>query len=210
LNERDDLYLAYAAGLLPPAPSLVIASHAALNGEARKEIGDYEAIAGALLEEMAPSEVAEDLRGSVMQKLDLDTPETVTVSEGDPRLPGPLRGYVGARLEDLRWRRLLPGLRDCVLPIGGGGIVRLLSVRGGAKVPAHTHPGLEMTLVLRGSYSDDTGCYGLGDLQLADDELDHSPVPDPEAGCLCLLVTHRGPIRLTGRYMRVLNAFMRH
>lgn len=209
-TERDDLLLAYAAGMLPEAPSLVVAAQASLRSDVRRAVGEYEAVAGALLEESEAAELSCDLRANVLALLDEDLPDTARPPQrGDQRVPAPLWGYVGTDVERLGWRRVMPGLKDCVLPTSGGGTARLMWVKGGTKVPAHTHQGLEMTLVLEGAFSDPTGTYGPGDLQLADGGLDHSPAAESGSHCLCLVVTE-APIRLTGRFGRLMNRFIRY
>jgi len=61
-------------------------------------------------------------------------------------------------------------------------------------VPVHSHGGLELTLVIDGSFSDATGSYGRGDLQGADETLQHQPHAGAEKDCICLAVTD-GPLR---------------
>ncbi len=76
-------------------------------------------------------------------------------------------------------------------------------------MPNHTHGGNEMTLVLAGGFSDDTGHYERGDVSIADDELVHTPVADPGEDCICLAVTD-APLKLTGPIGRIVNLFMRY
>jgi putative transcriptional regulator len=56
-------------------------------------------------------------------------------------------------------------------------------------VPEHTHQGLELTLVLSGAFSDSTGHYAAGDLQEADNEIQHQPRADAGKDCICLAIT---------------------
>ncbi len=209
-TEPEDLHLAYAAGLLPEAPSLAVAAQASLRSEVRRALGDYEAIAGALLDESESARLSPGLRDSVMARLDEETDsQPPQPAAGDVRLPAPLQPYVGRRLEELPWRRVMPGLKDYVLPATTGGTARLMLVKGGVRIPAHTHRGLELTLVLKGAYADASGLYEPGDLQLADDSVDHMPVAEKGEACLCFVVTE-APVRLTGRFGRLLNRFVRY
>ncbi len=208
--EHDDLLLAFAAGALPRAPSLVIAVQAAMRVDVRDELRDYEAVGGALLEDCAPASMSAGLRDKVLSALDEPAlPPKADSPTGDRRVPAPLWGYVGERLEALPWRWVMPGLKDYVFSAGDGGTTRLMWVQGGVKMPAHTHSGLELTLVLQGSYSDTSGRYQPGDLQLADASVDHRPVAERGDPCLCLVVTE-APVRLTGRLGRYLNRFVRY
>lgn len=208
-TELDDLLIAYASGVLPEAASLVVAAQASLREDVCRAVGDYEAVAGVLMEDCRKAEVTPGLRAKVMSMLDQDVPVKMVPPRGDARVPAPLWSYVGEDVEQLRWRRVIPGVKDCVLPTSGSGMARLMWVKGGVKVPAHTHQGVEMTLVFEGAFSDPTGTYGPGDLQLADASLDHGPVAEMGDACLCLVVTE-APIRLTGRFGRMMNPFIRY
>ena len=66
---------------------------------------------------------------------------------------------------------------------------KLLRGAPGTEVGHHTHRGQEFTLVLSGGFSDITGSYGPGDLQIADGTLRHSPIADPGEDCINLAVT---------------------
>ena len=74
-------------------------------------------------------------------------------------------------------------------------------------LPEHGHHGGELTLVLRGGFSDVTGRYGPGDVEDVDNEIEHRPVADPE-GCVCL-VGSEGPVRFTGLGMWLWQAVRR-
>jgi putative transcriptional regulator len=84
---------------------------------------------------------------------------------------------------------------------------RLLWIKAGAKVPTHTHGGREYTLVLQGSFSDESGRFGRGDVEVADAEVTHKPVAGSECDCICLAVTD-APLRMTGPIGRILNYFI--
>jgi putative transcriptional regulator len=71
----------------------------------------------------------------------------------------------------------------------GGVTARLLRGVPGAETGAHRHAGLEYTLVLKGGFSDVTGRYGPGDLQMMEGDLRHNPVADPGEDCINLAVT---------------------
>ena len=76
------------------------------------------------------------------------------------------------------WRWLAPGVRYFPLALSPGatGDLRLLKIAPGRKMPEHGHGGCEMTLVLDGAYSDETGIFRRGDIQDVDGELEHQPI----------------------------------
>ena len=83
----------------------------------------------------------------------------------------------------------------------------LLRGRPGLKLPAHGHVGTEFTLVLQGWLHDDRGAFGPGDLDEADDDVDHEPVVGPETECICLAAVEGG-MRIHGRLGRWLSPIL--
>ena len=77
------------------------------------------------------------------------------------------------------------------------GDLRLYRLAAGSKLPVHGHGGSELTLVLDGVVTDETGRYHVGDLQELDDEVEHQPVADKALGCVCLVASEGAP-RLKG------------
>jgi putative transcriptional regulator len=115
---------------------------------------------------------------------------TGTVSrDGTPEV---LRRYIGGDLSQLRWRRLGPQFSQVPLLRCGPVTVRLLRAAAGAEAGPHRHHGLEYTLVLKGGFSDVTGRYAPGDLQVMEGEMHHNPVADPGEDCINLAVTTAG------------------
>ena len=64
----------------------------------------------------------------------------------------------------------------------------LLHIEPGGSVPEHTHNGFEITILLDGSFSDESGEYVKGDFIMLDGEHKHQPVS--EDGCLCYTVVN--------------------
>jgi putative transcriptional regulator len=205
--------LDYASGAAAEPVALLVASHLTFCPLCREEIRLLEDLGGTLLDAMPPATVSagslERLIGRLEQADQAGAAACPVIREtGDPTLPAPLRRYVEGRLEDLVWRRIGSIAEARLLPDYAKLTTRLLNIRAGAGVPAHTHEGNELTLVLRGSYTDGTGRYRPGDVAEADGEIDHRPVADPDEDCLCFAVTD-APLKLTSRIGRLLNPFVR-
>jgi putative transcriptional regulator len=100
------------------------------------------------------------------------------------------------------------GVRQTILSSGREGSVRLLHIPPGQAVPDHSHNGLELTLVLQGSFSDDTGRFGVGDLEIADQALEHTPIADAGLPCICLAATD-APLRFNSFLPRLLQPLLR-
>ena len=81
------------------------------------------------------------------------------------------------------------GVRQRILPHGRGGSVLRLYSPSGQAVPAHGHNGLELTLVLQCAFHDETGRFGVGDVEIAGSDLEHTPVAEEGASCSCLAAT---------------------
>ena len=82
--------------------------------------------------------------------------------------------------------------------------LNFIYIEPGGSIAQHTHKGLEWTLVLDGSFSDEKGHYGPGELLRTDGELEHTPVS--EQGCLCLAAID-APLQFTSGIARALNPF---
>ena len=82
-----------------------------------------------------------------------------------------------------------------------------LYMKPGSQVPVHKHQGNEITLVLDGSFSDETGMYRESDFVVRTPEHTHQPVS--EEGCLCFAVLD-SPLTFTSGLARLLNPILRY
>lgn len=64
----------------------------------------------------------------------------------------------------------------------------LLHIEPGGSVPEHTHNGFELTVLLDGSFRDESGEYVKGDFIMLDGSHQHHPVS--QDGCLCYTVAN--------------------
>jgi putative transcriptional regulator len=204
----DLLFASYAAGGLSRPLHALVASHLALSPANRAYVAALEGCAAEALEgDGAPTPVAE--RGRRLAAIFADDLRPPPALADDPLLPPPLAAYLGRPFEAVRWRTVLPGLREAKLEDSNGVEASLLWIKAGRAMPAHTHPGLEATLVLRGSFADPAGHYERGDIAIADDEVDHKPVAGADEDCICFAVSE-GPVKLTGPVARLFNKLLRH
>jgi putative transcriptional regulator len=196
----EALLLDYASGALGEGWSLAIAAHLALCPDCRRLQADMEAIGGALLEETPRPSASSLSFDDVLSRLEETEDEVARPVAGPangstPILPEPLRGYLGGDLNAVEWQRLGLGAYQALIPTSDATTTaRLLRIPAGRPVPVHSHGGLELTLVLDGLFSDATGSYGRGDLQEADEMLQHQPHAGAEKDCICLAVTD-APLR---------------
>ena len=78
LNEQ--LLMGYAAGILPEAFSLVIATQVSISDEARARLESYEAIGGGMLEDSDTEEMSPNALDSVFKKIEKSFAETSYLS----------------------------------------------------------------------------------------------------------------------------------
>jgi len=206
----DSLLMAYAAGALPEAFSLTVATHVSMCDECRARLGAYETLGGAVLERAESVAMGEDSLSATMARIRDGAP---VVDRPAPRkrsnvLPAPLHDYVGGDLNDVRWRPIGMGVKQAILPTSRDATARLLYIPAGAAVPDHGHRGTELTLVLQGAFVDETDRFGPGDIEVANEDLHHMPVADIGADCICLAATD-APLRFRGMIPRLAQPFLR-
>ena len=208
----DDLLMSYAAGSLEEPLALVIATHLALCPRCRDEVARLEALGGAMLEQQDGTPLADDGVERILARLDEpEDPAPAAPSDGiadiDPRVPQPLRDYLATSIDKLDWKSFRGLEKVELLTEASGFHTRLMRIKPGTAMPAHTHEGTELTLVLAGGFSDESGHYERGDIAECGDDIDHKPIADPGEDCICLAVTD-APLRLTGPVGRLLNPFL--
>jgi len=185
----ESLLLAYAGGGADEATGLIIATHLAFCAQCRRSVALMEKIGGGLLDTLPAAPLSAAARDAVLARLDEPAPAPARLPPSRDGTPGVLRPYLGGDLSDVRWRRMGPSLAYKPLFRRDGISAKLLRGAPGTEVGHHTHRGLELTLVLSGGFSDVTGSYAPGDLQVADASVRHSPIADPGEDCINLAVT---------------------
>lgn len=210
-HPADELILDYATGGAPEPVALLVATHLALCPACRRSATRLEGVGGALLDDLPPAAIAGDALERALARLDQPhaMPPPAAFAPSSRLLPTPLSRYAPAGLDGLAWRRVVSGIDQAALPCGGGPMkAALLKIAAGRAIPRHTHRGSEMLMVLDGAFSDETGRYARGDVEVSEETIAHRPVADADRDCLCLIVTE-GPIRLTGLVGRLINPFLR-
>lgn len=206
----DALLMAYAAGNLPEAFNLVIATHVSLCDECRARLGAYEAVGGQLVEDCAVETMADDAFAKTMALIAAQDGQEITAPKPrtDGIFPTPLRDYVGGDKDAVKWRAVGGGVRQMILRTKGNATVRLLHIPAGASVPDHGHRGTELTLVLQGAFRDETDHFGIGDIEVANEDLNHTPVAMDGEDCICLAATD-APLRFNSFLPKLAQPFVR-
>lgn len=192
-NDRYDAALFdYATGTLPSGPAFVVAAHLALQPKARQLVGAFDAAGGTLLDEIEPVALAPP----AWLNQDAQAPT-------DSAKRAPDMAHVLSSLDQGRWKRNLAGM--LVKPVPGVD-AQLLKLEAGRSVPHHGHNGLELTLVLSGSFGDGHGTYKRGDLVVQDEDSEHQPCAVASSDCICL-ISQTAHVRLNGPLGWLMNRF---
>jgi putative transcriptional regulator len=201
---QDEWMLSYAAGNLSYGRSLMVAAHVAYHDDMKEIVSDAEAIGGVLLDSIDTASVSDSVLDQVLSRLDGETPHDVQATRRrSDVLPQPLLDFVGQDVDSLNWRFMGPGMSNARIWNGPNDErLWLLRARGGVMVPEHGHSGDEWTLILKGSYQTSAGRFGVGDMDVANQEMVHQPIIDADEECVCLVLTE-GPIRLKSLIARL-------
>jgi len=200
----EDLLARYAAGRLPHPFAVVVAAHVALCDDCRACVEAHDMLGGALVERLAGADLSPGAEARLMQALDDAPPPPAIRASGV--FPAPVMQALDGHPPE--WRMLGGGIRQQILSADGEGSLRLLYIPPGRAVPEHGHRGLELTLVLQGSFSDAVGHFGAGDVETAEDDIDHQPVAGPGPPCICLAATD-APLRFHALIPRLLQPLFR-
>jgi putative transcriptional regulator len=207
----DATILAYAAGTLGEAHGFAVATHLAYCSTCRAAARQAESYGGELLLAEPVTAVTDSCRAATLASLDakVSAPArkaSVQVSE----VPAVLCNLLGNQsLDSLKWKTKAPGISTFEIPLSHKGKthLQLLRIGKGRKMPEHGHGGEELTVMLRGSYTDHTGRYIMGDVADLDEDIEHQPVVDSDEDCICLVATE-APTRFKSVWARLAQPFI--
>jgi putative transcriptional regulator len=204
-----DSLMSCSAGSMPEAFAAVMATHMTMCPDCQHDLSIMESIGTALFEQLSGTAIAHPAPVAAIRSLEADVepaPESRAAASGD--MPATLVAAVGPSLDTVPWKRLSIGVWQHRIPLSKGatGNLRLIKVAPGQALPEHSHRGSELTLVLRGSYTDTTGRYAVGDVADLDDSVVHSPVADAVEGCICLIAT-QGRMKFKSPFARLVQPF---
>jgi putative transcriptional regulator len=188
----------------------LIAAHLEWCAECRAEVAKAESVGGNLLATLPQEKMSDYALIHIWNSID-NTPRVEQPIKPDSRngLPSVLSTLLPADLQEIKWNTLAFGIKQHKLPEidSGAGTIRLLQIEQGISIPHHTHMGTELTLILQGSYSDETGKYQCGDLSDADDSIKHSPIVDSEQPCICLIATDERLV-FSNKFSKIMQPFI--
>ena len=206
----EALIIDYANGALSKPLEVLMETHMAMNPDSARAFRMMMQIGGALLEDEEPVSMSEGSWDKILADISSAEPET-SPADNDNRaavsdfLPRPIADYVPSLDCKTSWKRLSRGLSEHVIDFGTDiGKASIYRIDPGVAVPSHSHQGSEVTLVLAGGFTDETGNFGPGDIAVQQNGAVHKPVADDDGECIVFAV-NEGGIQLTGPIGMVLN-----
>lgn len=209
--------MAYASGTLGEALSVVMACHVAWCPSCQRELRRHEETGGAIIDGIESVPVGADCLHAVLEKIDAccvsgtDAPKAgESAIESALGLPRPLCRLLQQPLDTIVWRRIAPGIavHRIHMEPGARGHLMLMRIAGGKALPRHGHHAGELTMVLRGAYTDEIGRFAMGDIADLGHEIEHRPTTEIGNDCICLVGLER-PWRFKALLLRLVQPLMR-
>lgn len=209
-HPAEETLAAYAGGHLDEGRAVLVAAHVEMCAQCRSWMAALAEVGGGLLGGADRSALRPDALARTLARIESGEsspgrPAPSAAPSDVPELPA------SARLYPLgRWQWMGPGVRwrPIGVPHDRGARVFLLKAAPGTRMPNHTHTGTELTLVLQGAFAHELGQFGPGDIDDADDSVEHQPIVSPGAECVCL-VAMEGRLELLGLMGRLMQPFVR-
>ncbi len=208
---------AFSAGSMPLSQALCVSAHLEMCPDCRADLDSLNKLGSHVFNQMKPSRVSNDLKQSVFKQLN-DTQTHDPVSNSPARnetgrvasgVPKCLFQFIDDDYDSLDWHWVSPSIRQANLCVDGNGAhVALLRIKPGGKASHHTHMGEEITMVLKGAFSDESGIFQQGDFVVRGSNDKHRPIATKDSECICLTVLD-APIQFTGYFSRWLNPLLR-
>jgi putative transcriptional regulator len=207
----------YVQGTLSVGMNVVISAHVELCADCQQRSQDMESSASQhWMQAEAPqkpamsADVTAIIKRITAQPQVQELPERASAVEEihmldhSVRLP---RVLAKVASEGLVWKKLSSGINQASVTLDDKTQCDFLYMKPGSQVPVHKHQGNEITLVLDGSFSDESGMYRQSDFVVRTPAHIHQPVS--EEGCLCFAVLD-SPLTFTSGLARLLNPFLRY
>jgi putative transcriptional regulator len=178
-HPSSDILRSYCAGTLPAGFDLVLGAHVQSCQRCQAEVGVFEGVAGAALEQAKPADLDDKALAQTMARL-LE-PEPVTE-----------RRTLDEILKAARQRSVAPGVWVAKIdtPHAPEDRVYLLGAKPGVATAKHSHDGFEFAQILRGALKDGDTIFRPGDFVACDTSVTHHPHAVGEEECVCLIATH--------------------
>ncbi len=205
----------FSAGSLPMSQALCVSAHLHYCDDCKKKVAQLTDLGAVLFDKITPINLEQDF-STLMQHIDslpettiqINT-ETIASSTSRSSLPAALNKITNSNLDSLDWRKINKNFRYSELNIGDPlRETSLFNIKSGGNIPRHRHMGDEITVVLKGGFSDQDDHYEVGDFIVRTRGEIHTPVATQDKDCLCLSTLDE-PIQITNWFYRLLIPLIR-
>ena len=189
----------FSAGTLETALSICVSAHLHFCSQCRSELMQLDHIGSQLMSAAEPAEVDDSLFDDVMAKIDSVevAPAAAPSKSKGTDMPFTVNKLIKEAEQMPIWKRLSGSVDVARLKTGQEKFeVALHRICAGGKTPKHDHSGVEYTVVLKGSLSDERSVYKEGDFLVRQPGDVHQPMGGQNGDCICLSAL-AAPIKLT-------------
>ncbi|WP_082627900.1 ChrR family anti-sigma-E factor [Pseudohongiella spirulinae] len=210
----------FASGSLATSEAICVAAHLEFCAKCRAHVQQLSDLGAQIMTRIEPEEAVDaDDEGfaRLMQKIDDDAvhqqaevpaPVVSAAPAQGLSLPRVVQKLAQGSIQSLNWVQLGKSLRIAPVNVGDG--VRqtsLYDIRAGGQMPEHEHRGEEITVLLKGSFSDAEGKYVRGDFVVRHAGEKHQPTATMDTDCICLVSLER-PVKPSSIWYRLLEPFV--
>jgi len=215
----------FATGTLSMSEAVCVAAHLHYCGKCRARVQQLTDVGSHIFAALEPAVAGDrdsfehimnriehdDRRGGAVQ---LDTPQCASGLRHDANadnLPAVLRKLASDGLSRLNWVQLGKSLRVAPVTVDKSEDreTALYDIRAGGRMPEHEHRGEEITVLLKGSFSDLDGKYSQGDFVVRNAGEAHQPTATQDTDCICLVSLQR-PVRPLSWWYRLLEPLVQY
>lgn len=225
----DNLLTEYSSGSLANALGVIVCAHLQTCPHCRKRVEQLNKLGAAILNHSVVEVVQPDSFTQLMARIRSNSERSVDgknsqLSGAQQQAPQKLHptyandpllihvpkiiAKILPRDGKLKWKRVSGSLITARLKTGQSQYeVAFQRISSGGKVVEHDHRGLEVTMVLCGSFSDADGVYNQGDFLVRNPGEVHRPTATQNQDCLCISVVE-APVKVTGFMGKLINPFL--
>ena len=218
----DNLLTEYSSGSLANAVGVIVCAHLQTCPHCRKRVEQLNKLGAAILNQSVAEAVQPESFDQLMTRIRSENTQNSLAEKPsssqalhpvyakDPLLKNVPKVIAKLLPRDgkLKWERVSGALKTARLKIGQSQYeVAFQRISSGGKVVEHDHRGLEVTMVLCGSFSDEDGVYNQGDFLVRNPGEVHRPTATQNQDCLCISVVE-APVKVTGLFGKLVNPFL--
>jgi putative transcriptional regulator len=183
----ENMLIEFSAGTLDTAASICVSAHLHYCSSCRAKLLRLDQVGSQMMSQAEPIEVADNAFDNLMEKIDTAGKAKPVVNPPSDDLPFSVNKLIKTSLISENWKRLSSSVDVARFKTGQKEFeVALHKICAGGKTPKHGHEGLEYTVVLKGSFSDENAVYREGDFLVRKPGDVHQPMGSQNGECICL------------------------